>query len=50
MGSIAHATALHAAGLIHTDELEAIREGLIGIREEIEAGSFSGNVSWKMST
>ncbi len=40
-GSIAHATALQAAGLITKEELEAIRSGLTGIREEIENGKFS---------
>jgi len=42
-GSIAHATALEAAGLIHAQELEAIRAGLLGIREEIDRGEFA----WK---
>ncbi|MDD5351215.1 MAG: lyase family protein, partial [Chthoniobacteraceae bacterium] len=39
-GSIAHATALQAAGLITREELEAIRAGLLGIRAEIDAGKF----------
>ena len=39
-GSIAHATALEAAGLITQAELEAIRTGLLGIREEIDRGEF----------
>ena len=39
-GSIAHATALQAAGLISADELEAIRSGLLGIRDEIDRGEF----------
>ena len=42
-GSIAHATALEAAGLITKDELEAIRAGLLTIRGEIDAGAFQ----WK---
>jgi len=42
-GSIAHATALEAAKLITKDELEAIRAGLLGIRDEIDAGKFQ----WK---
>jgi len=42
-GSIAHATALEAAGLITKDELEAIRTGLLTIRDEIDAGAFQ----WK---
>ncbi len=42
-GSIAHATALEAAGLITKPELEAIRAGLLAIRSEIDAGKFT----WK---
>ena len=42
-GSIAHATALQAAGLITQEELEAIRAGLLAIRDEIDAGKFA----WK---
>ena len=42
-GSIAHATALEAAGLITKDELEAIRMGLLAIRDEIGRGEFT----WK---
>ena len=42
-GSIAHATALQAAGLITSDDLEAIRTGLLGIRDEIDRGEFQ----WK---
>ena len=42
-GSIAHATALQAAGLITSDELEAIRSGLLTIRDEIDRGDFQ----WK---
>jgi len=42
-GSIAHATALEASGLITKDELEAIRAGLLAIRDEIDAGAFQ----WK---
>lgn len=42
-GSIAHATALQAAGLITAEELEAIRSGLLQIRDEIDAGAFA----WK---
>lgn len=42
-GSIAHATALESAGLITKDELEAIRTGLLGIRDEIDRGEFA----WK---
>ncbi len=42
-GSIAHATALVAAGLLKESELEAIRFGLLSIRTEIDAGSFQ----WK---
>jgi argininosuccinate lyase len=39
-GSIAHATALEAANLIAPEELEAIRGGLLGIRDEIDRGEF----------
>lgn len=42
-GSIAHATALQAAGLITTEELQAIRTGLLTIRDEIDRGEFQ----WK---
>jgi len=42
-GSIAHATALAAAGLITKEELEAIRTGLLTIRDEISRGEFT----WK---
>ncbi len=40
VGSIAHATALQAAGLITKEELEAIRGGLLAIRDEIDKGEF----------
>lgn len=42
-GSIAHAKALVAAGLLTPEELEAIRNGLLGIRDEIDRGEFQ----WK---
>ncbi len=42
-GSLAHATALAEAGLISGEELEAIRTGLLAIREEIDRGEFA----WK---
>ena len=42
-GSIAHATALEATGLITKNELEAICTGLLSIRNEIDAGTFQ----WK---
>ena len=42
-GSVAHATALQASGLINAEELEAIRAGLLAIRDEIDAGKFA----WK---
>lgn len=42
-GSIAHATALQAAGLITQEELDAIRAGLLQIRDEIDRGEFQ----WK---
>jgi len=42
-GSIAHATALQAAGLITAAELEAIKNGLLEIRDEIDRGEFQ----WK---
>ncbi len=40
-GSIAHAHMLCAAGILTAAEAEAITEGLVGIGEEIENGSFS---------
>jgi argininosuccinate lyase len=40
-GSIAHATALAAAGLISVEEKKQIEQGLLAIREEIERGEFS---------
>ena len=40
-GSIAHATALQAAGLLSDADLSAIREGLEQIGREIEAGEFA---------
>jgi len=42
-GSIAHAEALAAAGLIDSKELESIRNGLQQIETEIDAGTFE----WK---
>ena len=39
-GSIAHATALQAAGLITEQELAQIRDGLLAIHDEIERGEF----------
>ena len=43
-GSVAHATALEAAGLINSAELKAIRAGLFAIRDEIDRGEFA----WKL--
>jgi argininosuccinate lyase len=40
LGSIAHAKALHKAGLLTADELAQIETGLIGIEQEIAAGAF----------
>jgi argininosuccinate lyase len=40
LGSIAHAKALHKAGLLTQDELAQIETGLSGIEKEIAAGSF----------
>ena len=42
-GSIAHATALQAAGLISSSDLQAIETGLLAIRDEIDRGEFA----WK---
>ncbi|MGB1108855.1 MAG: argininosuccinate lyase [Gammaproteobacteria bacterium] len=39
-GSIAHATMLGEVGVLTGDEVSAICDGLAGIRQEIEAGSF----------
>jgi argininosuccinate lyase len=40
LGSIAHAKALHKAGLLTVDELARIETGLLGIEKEIAAGTF----------
>ena len=40
LGSIAHAKALHKAGLLTVDELAQIETGLVGIEKEIAAGTF----------
>jgi argininosuccinate lyase len=40
LGSIAHAKALHKAGLLTVDELAQIETGLLGIEKEIAAGAF----------
>ncbi|HTD15173.1 MAG TPA: argininosuccinate lyase [Chthoniobacterales bacterium] len=40
LGSIAHAKALHKAGLLTVDELAQIETGLLGIEKEIAAGVF----------
>ncbi|MBZ0106255.1 MAG: argininosuccinate lyase [Sulfuricella denitrificans] len=39
-GSLAHASMLHAAGILQADDLSAIRTGLQQIQEEIRAGRF----------
>ena len=41
LGSIAHAKALHKAGLLTVDELAQIETGLLGSEKEIAAGSFA---------
>ncbi|MBV8216087.1 MAG: argininosuccinate lyase [Verrucomicrobia bacterium] len=40
LGSIAHAKALHQAGLLTLDELRQIENGLLEIEREIDAGTF----------
>jgi argininosuccinate lyase len=40
LGSIAHAKALHKAGLLTVNELAQIETGLLGIEKEIAGGSF----------
>ncbi|HEX4201386.1 MAG TPA: argininosuccinate lyase, partial [Chthoniobacterales bacterium] len=40
LGSIAHAKALHKAGLLTLDELAQIETGLLAIEKEIAAGTF----------
>ena len=40
LGSIAHAKALHKAGLLTAEELSQIETGLLEIEKEIEAGTF----------
>ena len=44
-GSIAHATMLHKQGILTTDELQQIKDGLAQVKDEIEAGTFE----WKIS-
>ncbi|MGB1222435.1 MAG: argininosuccinate lyase, partial [Alcanivoracaceae bacterium] len=44
-GSIAHATMLAEAGVISTDERDAIIQGLEGVREDIENGQFQWSVA-----
>ncbi|MCB1617047.1 MAG: argininosuccinate lyase [Pseudomonadales bacterium] len=44
-GSLAHATMLHKAGILSQPELNAIRNGLEAIRDEIEQGRFEWSVS-----
>ncbi len=40
LGSVAHAEMLAVQGVISTEDFEAIRAGLLSIRDDIEAGSF----------
>jgi len=44
-GSIAHATMLHAQGILTQDELKLIVDGLNQVKKEIESGEFE----WKIS-
>ena len=39
-GSVAHARALHGAGIVSAAELEAVEAGLAAVGREIEAGAF----------
>ncbi len=43
-GSLAHAAMLHRQGILSADELEAIRNGMAQVKEEIESGAFE----WKI--
>ncbi len=43
-GSIAHATMLEAVGVLSTDEVKQIIDGLHSIKQEIEAGEFAWSV------
>jgi argininosuccinate lyase len=43
-GSIAHSKALVKAGILTAEEQQSIEKGLLGIREDIEAGKFT----WKL--
>ena len=43
-GSLAHADMLCAAGVLTTEELDAIRQGLSQVQEEISSGSFNWSV------
>src|SRR5258707_9575447 len=44
-GSIAHAAALAAAGVVTADEKQKIKKGLPPIEKEIESGKFGGDKS-----
>ncbi|MDX9814175.1 MAG: argininosuccinate lyase [Sulfurimonadaceae bacterium] len=44
-GSIAHATMLEAQGILTSDELEAIKNGMAQVKDEIEKGEFE----WKVA-
>ncbi len=45
MGSIAHADMLATQGIISTDDFEAIRDGLLAIKNDIDSGSFVWDVN-----
>ncbi len=44
MGSLAHARMLTRVGVLNTEELQAIEQGLTAIQQEIEAGEFDWRV------
>ncbi|MDD4933097.1 MAG: lyase family protein, partial [Methylacidiphilaceae bacterium] len=47
LGSIAHATMLHEAGLLRAEEREEIVRGLEAIQEEIAQGVFPWSTDWE---
>ncbi|WP_018290660.1 argininosuccinate lyase [Verrucomicrobium sp. 3C] len=47
LGSIAHATMLHEAGLLGAEEREEIVRGLEAIQEEIDQGVFPWSTDWE---
>ena len=44
-GSVAHVTMLGEVGLLSADEVDAIRKGLLSVREELRQGQYKPDVS-----